>query len=67
VTFPTPTANWATDAAPIIAVAVMDAASSGNWLVAHVLCKPRRVLSGDQAPTFKVNAIKITGDLLFAG
>jgi hypothetical protein len=57
VTFPAPSADWATAAAPVVAIAITDASSSGNWLLAHALCKPRIIVSGDPAPKFDIGAI----------
>ena len=56
VTFPSPTADWAPASAPIVAVALMDDSSSGNWLFAAPVC-PFVVLNGDPAPTFKIGGI----------
>lgn len=59
VVFPNPTADWGTTATPIIAIAIMEQSSGGNWMMAYHLCKPRIVLNGDPAPRFEINAIKV--------
>ena len=58
ITFPTPTADWATASAPVVAVAIMDATSSGNWMYAAVVC-PKVILSGDPAPKLLIGGFKV--------
>lgn len=53
VTFPTPTADWATAAAPCVCAIVLDALTDGNWLIASDLC-PLIVLNGASAPEIEV-------------
>lgn len=63
VTFPAPTADWAAASGPIVAVALMDANSSGNFLVAVPVC-PRVVVNGDQPPKFDIGGLKVLFDQL---
>lgn len=63
VTFPNPTEDWADSSAPIVAVALMDASTGGNWLFATAICA-RRVLKGDPPPKFEIGDIKVSFDQL---
>lgn len=66
VLFDAPTADWATEAGPIVALAIMDAESAGNWLVATPICS-RIVLNGDPKPEFEIGALKVIGDFIAMG
>lgn len=65
VTFGAPTGDWAAAAAPVVAVAIMDAETSGNWLFATPICA-KIILNGDPAPKFEIGALKAMFDA-FAG
>lgn len=55
IAFPTATADWGT----ITGMAVFDAATSGNCLLAFPFATPREVLNGD-TPKFSPGAISLT-------
>lgn len=52
VTFPAPTANWATGLAQIGACLLFDQLTGGNQVAAGVLGTPKTVNNGDSAPSF---------------
>src|SRR3990172_1174954 len=56
LTFPAPTANWGA----ITHVAILDAASGGNFLFWGALTTPKTVNNGDPAPSFAVGALVAT-------
>jgi hypothetical protein len=55
-TFPTPTANWGT----IVAVAIMDALTSGNQLAHGSLTASKTVNNGDAGPSFSIGSLVFT-------
>lgn len=55
VTFASATASWGT----VVAVAIMDAASSGNILLYATLTTPRLISSGD-TPSFAIGQLVFT-------
>lgn len=56
ITFPTPTGNWGT----VVAVGILDAASSGNLLAVANLAASKTVNNGDPAPTFPASDLTFT-------
>lgn len=58
IQFDLPTADWATASSPVVAVAVMDASSSGNWLVAMPICA-MIIVKGQPVPPIQIGGIKI--------
>lgn len=56
LTFPTPTANWGT----ITHMAILDAATAGNFLVHGALTTAKTVNNGDPAPTFPATTLALT-------
>ncbi len=56
ITFPTPTGSWGV----ITHFALMDASTGGNALVVAPLTSSRQVQSGDVAPSFAVDTLRIT-------
>ena len=60
VTFPAPTADWGTAAAPVTHFGLYDAATAGNLLVFAPLTTAREILAGDPAARFQSGALQIT-------
>jgi hypothetical protein len=60
ITFPAPTANWATALAQVGAVGFWDQASGGNLITAGILTTPKTVNNGDAAPSFPAAAFTLT-------
>jgi hypothetical protein len=58
ITFPAPTGNWGT----IVALAIMDAPTSGNILLYSPLTVSRTVNSGESAPSFPAAAFSFQLD-----
>ena len=58
VTFATPLTDWTPANTPVVAIAIMDALTSGNWLVAEVIC-PRMIYAYSVPPIFAVKSIKV--------
>lgn len=56
ITFPTPSANWGV----ITHFAILDASTSGNFLIWGALTQSKTVNNGDPAPTFSAAALAIT-------
>ncbi len=56
--FPAPTANWGT----IVATAILDAVTAGNFLFYGNLTTSKTVNNGDPAPQYAANALVITLD-----
>lgn len=56
ITFPTPTANWGV----ITHFAILDASTSGNFLIWGALTQSKTVNNGDPAPTFAASALTVT-------
>jgi hypothetical protein len=56
VTFPVPSANWGV----ITHFALLDASTSGNFLVHGALTTSKTVNNGDPAPTFAAGALVVT-------
>ena len=53
------TTDWGTAAAPIIAVGIFDASTSGNLILWTDIC-PQIVLAGDPVPSFKVAGLTVS-------
>lgn len=62
VTFPTPTADWGTIGAPIVAIGLFDQLTGGNLIRWATLDNARVVLNGDPAPLFPAGSIKPSVD-----
>jgi len=58
ITFPVPTADWGT----VSHVAIMDAATDGNYLIIVPLDTPTEVIGGGQPIQFGVGALQVTFD-----
>lgn len=58
LTFPAPTASWGS----IVACAVLDAVTGGNFQFYGTLTTPKTVNNGDPAPSFAANALVLTLD-----
>ena len=56
ITFPAPTANWGV----IVAFAILDASTAGNFLFYGALTTSKTVNNGDAAPSFAAGALSIT-------
>lgn len=56
ITFPTPTAAWGS----IVAMALLDAATAGNFLLYAPLTTAKTVNNGDPAPDFPAAALSFT-------
>ena len=56
VTFPTPSGSWGS----IVAFAILDASSSGNFLYWGPLTNPKSVNNGDPAPKFNIGQLTVT-------
>lgn len=56
VTFPTPSANWATGGAQVGVVAYYDQPTSGNLVAWGPLTVPKTINNGDPAPSFAIGA-----------
>lgn len=57
ITFPTATADWGT----VVAFAILDASSGGNFLFWATLTTNREVLTGD-TPSFAIGTLVVTED-----
>jgi hypothetical protein len=62
VTFPAPTAAWATAPAAIGAFGIYDQPTGGNLLFWAVLTVPKTVNNGDSAPSFAASALTMAVD-----
>lgn len=62
ITFPAPTANWATGNAQVAAVFLYDALTAGNLLGWGALSTPKTINNGDSAPSFSAAALSIQMD-----
>lgn len=62
ITFPAPTANWASGGPSIGALGIYDQAAGGNLLIWAPLTVPKTVNNGDAAPSFAAAAISIQQD-----
>jgi hypothetical protein len=62
ITFPSPTANWATGAAQVGAIGIYDQLTSGNLLGWGPLTVPKTINNGDAAPSFAAAALTIQMD-----
>ena len=62
VTFPAPTANWATGAAQVAAIAIYDQLTTGNLWFWGVLTVPKTINNGDAAPSFAISALTLQID-----
>ena len=58
ITFPSPTANWGV----VVAFALLDAASAGNFLCWGAITPNKTVNNGDPAPSFAIGDLDITLD-----
>jgi hypothetical protein len=58
ITFPSPTANWGV----VVAFAILDAASAGNFLCWGAITPNKTVNNGDPAPSFAIGDLDITLD-----
>lgn len=56
ITFPAPTANWATGSAMAGMIALFDQASAGNLIMGGALTVPKTINNGDAAPSFAAAA-----------
>lgn len=57
IEFGEPTADWATPTAPVVATAICDAASAGNWLFASEI-RPKAIQLGDRALVLPVASVR---------
>lgn len=57
VTFPAPTANWASGSAMVGMFGIYDASTTGNLLFGAALITPKTVNNGDSAPSFAIGAL----------
>lgn len=62
VTFPTPTANWATGGAQVGVLGVFDQLTTGNLLFWIPLTVPKTVNNGDPAPSVAISALTVQID-----
>lgn len=62
ITFPAPTANWATGNAQIVAVFLFDALTGGSLVGWGPLSIPKTINNGDTAPAFSAAALSIQMD-----
>lgn len=62
ITFPAPTANWATGNAQVAAVFLFDALTGGNLIGWGPLSVPKTINNGDTAPAFSAAALSIQMD-----
>lgn len=60
ITFPAPTANWATGTAMAGVIALFDQATSGNLIMGAALTVPKTINNGDAAPSFAAAAFAPT-------
>jgi len=58
ITFPAPTSNWGT----VVAMAIYDAATSGNELFWGALTTSKTINSGDPAPSFPIGSLTVQID-----
>lgn len=56
ITFPTPTADWATGTARVAGIALYDQASGGNLICGGALTTPKTINNGDLAPSYSAGA-----------
>lgn len=57
ITFPAPTANWATGGAQVGVIGIFDQLTAGNLLFSGALTVPKTINSGDAAPSFAISAL----------
>lgn len=62
VTFPTPTADWATSGNEVTHVTVWDASSAGNLLYSAELTAPLIILNGGPQVSFAAGQLQFTED-----
>lgn len=62
ITFPAPTANWATGASVVGVLAIFDQATSGNLIAGGALTVPKTINNGDAAPSFAAAAVSLQID-----
>lgn len=62
VTFPAPTANWASGLQMAWGVTIYDAITVGNVLHTFPLNTPKTINNGDTAPSFAISAISLQMD-----
>ncbi len=55
VVFPSPTGNWGN----VVGFALYDDPTAGSFLVGAALAAARNILSGDPAPNFPTNTLKV--------
>lgn len=62
VTFPTPTANWASGGTQVGIVAIYDQLTSGNLYAWGAITVPKTINNGDPAPSFAISALTFQMD-----
>jgi|GEM_PF-382942 len=62
ITFPSPTANWASGSAMVGVIALFDQLTAGNQIVGAALSVPKTINNGDAAPSFAISALTIQID-----
>ena len=62
ITFPAPTANWASGSAQAVGFVEYDAATAGNLLTLGLFVTPKTINSGDPAPSFAAGVLSLQID-----